>query len=218
MPITGDFAAYADFYGRLRKFSDVSRKIAVELAPKVEGLVGESFTAQQSPTGVSWPATKSGAPAFAGGDAGSRVLSRLVGKSSIRTTVLYPLHFHQDGTHVVGKKRGKKIASSIVGGYTRAVLSQHGLSGGKPRRRKDESEAAFALRVARFEAAKQTRQEARLSARKHASRAITEARAAGGWHDPPRPMIPDEGDPIPPRWVETITETARPILAEVGAT
>ncbi len=216
--LRGQFDELSGFMRRLQKFNDTSRRIAVELAPKTAALVGESFTAQASPEGVSWPATKSGEPAFGGGDALGYVLSRVSGKSSIRTTVLFPLHFHQDGTHRIGRKRGRALASKIVGGYARAVLAQHGLKGSAPRQRKGESDEAFHRRVEAFARAKQVRQEAKLSARKHAASAIAEARVAGGWHDPPRPMIPDEGDPIPSRWVETITETARPILAEIGAT
>lgn len=216
--LSGQFSELSGFMRRLQKFGDTSRRIAVELAPKTSALVGESFTAQASPEGVGWPATKSGAPAFGGGDPLGYVLSRVVGKSSVRTTVLFPLHFHQDGTHRIGRKRGRAIASKIVGGYARSVLAQHGLKGAAPRQRKGESDAAFAARVERFARAKAVRKEAQFAAKKHATLAIAEARTAGGWHDPPRPMIPDEGDPIPSRWIETITETARPILAEIGAT
>lgn len=216
--LTGDFAALATFYGRLRKFSEASRKIAQAVSPKVEGLVNEGFAGQHGPNGEVWPPTKSGAPAFGGGDSGGRVLSRLVGKSSVRTTVLWPLHFHQDGTHRIGRKRGRAIAAKIMGGYAKAVLRQHGLTGAGPRKRKGESDAAFAARVERFAKAKQMRQEARGSAKKHAAAAVEEARAAGGWHDPPRPMIPDENDAIPPTWIEVIGDAARPVLEEIGAT
>ena len=206
--LTGDFAALADFYTRLRKFSDVGRRVATELAPKVEGLVGEAFSSQSSPDGVAWPETKSGAPAFGGGDAGGRVLSRLVGKASVRTTVLYPLHFHQDGTHRVGRKRARAIRQKMLGAAGIRV----------PAKRKNESPFAYQNRLAALMARKAARAEAVKGAKLHADFAVAQAREAGGWHDPPRPMIPDEGDDIPNRWVQVITDTARPILAEVGAT
>jgi hypothetical protein len=216
--LSGQFSELSGFLRRLQKFSEKSREIAIRLAPEVSELVHESFEMQASPEGVAWPRTKSGAPAFEGKAPMGHVLSRVVGKSSIRTTVLFPLHFHQDGTHRIGRKRGRAIASKITGGYARSVLAQHGLKGAAPRQRKGESDAAFAARVERFARAKAVRKEAQLAAKKHAAAAIAEARTAGGWHDPPRPMIPGENDPIPARWVETITETARPILAEIGAT
>jgi hypothetical protein len=213
MPLQGDFAALADFYTRLRKFSETGRRIATELAPKVEGLVGQTFAAQAGPNGEAWPATKSGAPAFGGGDAGGRVLSRLAGKASVRTTVLYPLHFHQDGTHVVGKKRGAAIRRSITGNAGK--LAAAGVK--VPRKGKDESEFAYQQRLAAGMARRAARAEAVRAVRHQVAFAVLQARTAGGWHDPPRPMIPGEGDPVPDTWTTTIVETARPILAEIGA-
>lgn len=214
MALTGDFQALAAFYGKLRKFSDTGRRIAQELAPKVEALVGQTFAEQAGPDHEPWPPTVSGAPAFGGGDAGGRVLSRLAGKSSVRTTVLYPLHFHQDGTHRVGRKRAAAIKRKITGQAAKLALAGIKL----PRKRKDESEFAYQQRLAIAMARKAARKEAVAGVKHQVAFAIETARAAGGWHDPPRPMIPDEGDPVPDPWVKEITETARPILAEVGAT
>lgn len=214
MALTGDFAALADFYSRLRKSSDIGRRIATELAPKVEGLVGQTFAEQAGPNHEAWPPTQSGAPAFEGGDAGGRVLSRLAGKASIKTIVLYPLHFHQDGTHRVGKKRGAAIRRAITG--KAGKLAAAGIK--VPRKGKDESEFAYQQRLAAMMARAAARKEAVRGVQNQAAFAVAEARTAGGWHDPPRPMIPDEGDPIPDPWVTTIVDTARPILAEIGAT
>jgi hypothetical protein len=211
--LTGDFAALADFYTRLRKFSDTGRRIAQELAPKVEGLVGRTFAEQAGPDHEAWTPTKSGAPAFDGGDAGGRVLSRLSGKASITTSLLYPLHFHQDGTHVVGKKRGAAIRRLITG--KAGKLAAAGIK--VPRKGKNEGEFAYQQRLAAAMARAAVRKEAVRGVRNQVAFAIQEARTAGGWHDPPRPMIPGAGDPVPDPWVSTIVETARPILAEIGA-
>lgn len=214
MPLTGDFAALADFYTRLRKFSETGRRIATELAPKVEALVGQTFAEQAGPDHSPWPPTVSGAPAFGGGDAGGRVLSRLVGRASIKTIVLYPLHFHQDGTHRVGRKAAAAIRRKITGDAGRLAVAGIKL----PRKTKGESEFAYQQRLAVAMARKAARAEAVRGVKHQVAFAVDQARAAGGWHDPPRPMIPDEGDPVPDPWVKEITETARPILAEIGAT
>jgi signal recognition particle subunit SEC65 len=218
MPLKGDMQAFAGFLVKLKKLTQASRDIATAFAPKVAGLVEESFSRQASPLGAPWPATKTGAAAFGGGEALGRVLSRVVGKATVRTTVLYPLHFHQDGTHKIGRKRGRAIASKISGAYVGSVLKQMGLKGSAPRQRKDESDAAYQRRVERFQQAKQVRSEAKGAAKKHAAAAVDEARAAGGWHDPPRPMIPDEGDTIPPTWEAQIREVAREVMKAGGAT
>mgnify|MGYP000886454205 CR=1 FL=1 len=216
MPLSVD-KGLAAFEKKLAKLPEASQKIAIALAPKTSKLVGESFSSQASPVGAPWPATKSGAPAFGGSGAMGYVLSRLAGKLTVRTSVLYPLHFHQDGTHVVGKKRGRRIASKITGAYVGNVLKSLGLKGSAPRQRKGESDDAYKARVAKFTAAKQARTDARGAARRHASAAVQEARTAGGWHDPPRPMLPGEDDPPPPRWEETIRTTARDVMAQLGA-
>lgn len=217
MPLRGDLTALGGFLKKLQKLPDASREIAVALGPVVGGLVEESFESQSSPVGAPWPATKSGEPAFGGSQGMGYVLSRLVGKS-IRTTVLYPLHFHQDGTKRVGRERGRAIASKITGGYVGAVLKQMGLAGGAPRRRKGESDEAYAARLERFTRAKQERRDAKAGAKRFADAAVSAAREAGGWHDPPRPIIPDEGDPIPVRWENPIREVARDVMAKYGAT
>lgn len=218
MPLKGDLKALGGFLQKLQKLPQATQQIAVALAPVVGGLVEESFETQGAPNGASWPATKSGEPAFGGSQGMGYVLSRLVGKSRIRTTVLYPLHFHQDGTHKIGRKRGRKIASKVSAAYVGGVLKSLGLKGSAPKRRKNESDEAYAKRLASFQAAKQARSDAKSAAKRHASQAVEEARTAGGWHDPPRPMIPDEGDPIPVRWENPIRETARDVMAQLGAT
>lgn len=174
MPISGDFAALAGWYKRLAKLQDASKEIAQAVAPKVEGLVNDTFREQASPEGEAWTPTKSGAPAFGGSDSGGRVFARLVGKSTVRVSVLYPLHFHQDGTHTKGRKFQRAMRRSL----------------------RKEGYSARGIRgiVDQFDI----------------------GRRAGAYHDPPRPMIP-EGD-IPAKWADTITSTARPILAAAGAT
>lgn len=216
MPLTGGTQALAGFLRGIRKLPDAAKEIARELSPKVSELVGESFAAQASPTGQSWPATKSGEPAFGGSNALGYVLSRVVGKS-VRTTVLYPLHFHQDGTHAVGRKRGREIARQITAGYVGSVLKQLGLKGSAPKRRKGESDEAYARRLEGYAAARTARSDAQKQAKRFASQAVEDARSAGGWHDPPRPMIPDEGDPIPASWMATIQATAAEVMARHGA-
>lgn len=218
MPLRGDLTALGGFLRKLQKLPGASQEIARELAPVVSGLVGESFESQSSPVGAPWPATQTGAPAFGGSEALGYTLTRLAGKNAIRTTVLYPLHFHQDGTKKIGKLRGRKIASKITGGYVGGVLRSLGLAGSAPRRRKNESDDAYAARLEKFAAAKRARTEAKGAAKRHAAAAVAEAREAGGVHDPARPMIPDEGDPIPIRWENPIRETARDVMARYGAT
>jgi hypothetical protein len=176
MPLGGNgFAELAGFLRGLKKLTDASREIAVALAPKTSELVGETMAAQTSPTGEAWPATKDGSPAFGGSNALGYVLSRLSGKSSVRTTVLYPLHFHQDGTHAKGRKHQRKVRAKL--------------------RREGYSRAGIKGVVAQLEA----------------------GRKAGAYHDPPRPLIPGEGDPIPARWDETIRKTASEVMLKYGA-
>lgn len=218
MPLSGDLQAIRGLSKKLEKLQTAPQAIARALSPRIAPLVTETFAAQAGPSGGAWPPTKSGAPAFVGSDASMRVLSRLTGKASVRTTVLFPLHFHQDGTHVVGRKRGRKIASKLTDSYVGAVLSQQGMKGSAPKRRKDESAEAFAHRLERYANVKATRSDARRAARGFAADAVAEARAAGGWHDPPRPMIPDEGDPIPGTWDAVIVKAARDVMATYGIT
>ena len=211
--LTGDFAALTDFYSRLKKLGGgVSAEIAKNVSPKVEALVNTSFASQSSPEGAGWPATKSGKPAFGGGDSGGRVFVRLVGKATIKSSVLYPLHFHNAGTHRVGRKRAAAIRKAITG-----VASKAAASGIKvPRKRKDESPFAYQQRLAIMAARRAARSEAVKSVKHRASFAVQEARAKGGWHDPPRPMIPEND--IPPSWEKTIKDAAREVMAKYGAT
>lgn len=175
MSLRGDFAELAGFMRGLKKMNGASREIAIALAPKTSALVGETMQAQQGPNGEAWPPTKSGAPAFGGANALGYVLSRLSGKNSVRTTVLYPLHFHQDGTHAQGRKYQRKLRAKLrKEGYTKQGI-------------------------------------------KGAIAAVDTARKAGGWHDPPRPLIPDEGQAIPPRWEDVIRATARDVMLKYGA-
>lgn len=217
MPLTGDFKALEAFEKRLGKLKDASRAIAERVSPKIATLVTSTFGAQSTPYGIGWIPTKSGAPAFGGGDAAGRVLVRLVGKNMIRTSVLYPLHFHNAGTHFIGRKRGAAISRRVTSGYVGAVLRQSGLRGGAPRQRKTESDEAYLQRLQAFAANKAVRAAAKGMAKKHAREAAEEARAAGGWHDPPRPMIPDDGDGIPRPWEDAIRVEARAVLADVCA-
>jgi hypothetical protein len=213
MALKGDFSELSGFLKKLQKLPDASREIAVALAPKTAALVGETMAAQTGPNGEPWPATKSGSPAFGGSSALGYVLSRLSGKSTVRTTVLYPLHFHQDGTHKIGRKRGRKIASKYLGD----VLKSLGFKGGMPRRRKGESDEAYAARVQKAQIARDNRARAVKELKSGAAAKVEEAREAGGWHDPPRPMIPDEGAAIPATWNDTIVETATEVMARYGA-
>lgn len=215
MPLKGDLTALGGFAKKLQKLPEASAEIALALAPKVAGLVDETFAAQASPSGVSWTPTKSGEPAFAGGETAGRVLSRLVGKATVSTTLLYPLHFHQDGTHVVGRKRGAAIRRGFIAGRVAVEMKRWA---GAPRKRKNETEEQYQARLEYQDARKSARDDARSSAKKAANDAVAQARAAGGWHDPPRPMIPDEGDPIPDTWTAVILATAKPIMLRLGAT
>lgn len=209
----GNFSELASFLQKLQKLPEASQKIARALAPKVAALVEQTVVAQTSPTGEPWPATKSGAPAFGGATALGHVFSRLAGKSTVRTTVLYPLHFHQDGTMRVGRKGGAKIRRAIVGAATRLVSV--GIK--VPKKKKGESEFAFQQRLAAIMARNAARREAVKGVKNQVDFAIQQARAAGGFHDPPRPLIPAEDDPIPPKWEKTISATAREVMAPLGA-
>lgn len=215
--LVGDLKALGGYLKKLQKLPEATRDIAVKLAPKVASLVGETMSAQTSPAGAPWLPTKSGAPAFGGASSLGYVFSRVAGKSAVRTTVLYPLHFHQDGTRRIGRKRMRAIANSVIASYVGNVLKQQGLKMAAPRQRKGESDEAYARRVERFAVAKQTRKDARTMARRHGTEAAEAARTAGGWHDPPRPLIPDEGDPIPAKWIDAIRETAREVMVPLGA-
>lgn len=216
MPLVSDGGSLREFERRLRKLPEAQKSMARQIAPVCEKLANSTIEEQRSPFGEPWVATKTGVPAFLGSTTAGRILSRVVSDREVRTTVLYPLHFHQDGTHVVGRKRGASIKRGILSAYSGAVLKQMGLSGSAPRKRKDESDAAYQARVAKWEHAKGIRKEARAQAKGHAAAAFEEARAAGGVHDPARPLIPDEGDPIPPTWDTEITARARVVLSWYG--
>lgn len=175
MPLQGDFSALAAFHNRLRKLSGATREIALTVSPQIEGLVNGSFAGQSTPYGESWTPTKSGAPAFGGGDSGGRVLVRLVGKATVKTSVLYPLHFHNQGTHAGGRKAQAKLRKKLRGeGYSRAGI-------------------------------------------KGVLQQLNAGRKAGAWHDPPRPMIPDDAAGIPPEWSNTIRQAATAVLSKAGA-
>lgn len=216
MPLSGDAGALGFFEKRIRKLSSASQEVARALVPATAGLVREQIQAQQSPSGAPWIPTQSGAAAFVGSDAAGRVLSRLAGKLTVTTTVLFPLHFHQEGTHSIGRKRGAAVKRAVIGGYAANVLRSLGLRGAAPRRRKDESEEAYRGRMDRYATARAAKGEARKMARGHAQAAYEEARATGDMHDPARPMIPEEGS-TPAKWVETITVTARDVLQRLEA-
>lgn len=214
MPLKGDFSELSGFLKKLQKLPDASREIAIKFAPRTAALVGETMAAQESPYGDPWTPTKSGAPAFGGASALGYVLTRLVGKNAVRTTVLYPLHFHQDGTHKVGRKRGRVIARKVLGG----ALKSLGLkAGGAPRQKKGESDEAYARRLTAFNAQKELRKRAERELKGSAQAAVDAAREAGGWHDPPRPLIPDDAQGIPALWNDAIQEIARDVMGALGA-
>jgi hypothetical protein len=52
---------------------------------------------------------------------------------------------------------------------------------------------------------------------KGALAAFDAQRKAGAWHDPPRPMIPDDADGIPPVWERTIRDAAIEVMRGAGA-
>lgn len=214
MPLVGDVRALEAFEKRLRKLSKASQEVARALQPRTAKLVQDTVRSQASPEGAPWPATKSGAPAFGGGDASGRVLSRLAGKLTVITTVLHPLHFHQEGTHAVGRKRGAAVKRAVISGYASGVLRSMGLRASAPRQRKGESDEAYRGRMDHYATARAAKSEARKVARRHAEAAYQEARAAGGIHDPPRPMLPQEGS-TPAAWVQTIERTAREVLDRI---
>lgn len=123
MALTGDTKALEAFGKRIRKLEGVPRVVAEKASPKISALVTASFGAQSSPYGAGWVPTKSGAPAFGGGNALGRVLVRLVGKATIRTSVLYPLHFHNAGTHTHGRKYQARMRKALrAEGYGRAGI------------------------------------------------------------------------------------------------
>ena len=213
MPLRGDPSAFAGFIKSIRKLPEASKEIARELSVKLSPLIGESFSAQASPEGAGWPATQTGAPAFLDSDPLGYVLSRVVG-TTVRTALLYPLSFHQEGTRAVGRKRMAAIRRGILGAAGQAAARAIKL----PRKRADESEFAYQQRIAIGLARKAARKEAVQGAKMRADFAAEQARAASGWHDPPRPMIPEEGSAIPDSWDALIQATAREVMARYGAT
>jgi hypothetical protein len=213
VPLTGDLTALGGYLKKLQKLPEASREIAVALAPKVAGLVEETFSNQASPVGAPWPATKSGAAAFGGSAGLGYVFSRLRGLSVV-TSVLFPLHFHQDGTRTIGKKRMRAIRSKILGAAGKSAAKAIRV----PKKAKGESDFAFQQRLAAMMARKAARKEAVEQHKKRADFAAEEAREASGYHDPPRPMLPEENDAPPDRWESTIRETAQSIMAKYGAT
>lgn len=218
MPLKSDASALKAFEAKLRKLPEASKAIARAIAPTVQELANKTIADQAGPNGEDWPATKSGAAAFAGSSTAGRILARVVKDGrAVRVTVLYPLHFHQEGTHTIGRKRSSAIRRNVLNAYSGAVLKQMGLRAGAPRRRKDESDAAYQHRLERFEAAKQVRKDARSAAKKFATEAVDKAVAAGGIHDPKRPFIPEEDDALPVSWDKPIADKARVVMAWYGA-
>ena len=124
MPLSGDFNALAAFFSKLKKLDGVSRKIAIEASPKIEALVDATIAAAQSPYGVGWKPKKGGGQALAGSSSAGRVLVRLVGKSQIKTSVLYPYHFHDGGTFSGGRIAMRAVRKKLrKEGYTRKGIA-----------------------------------------------------------------------------------------------
>jgi hypothetical protein len=212
--VTGNFDALAAFHNRIKKLPEAARKIAIALSPKVEKLVDNTIATATTPYGEGWVPKKDGGQALAGSDSGGRVLVRLVGKATIRTAILYPYHFHDAGTHTIGRKRGAAIRRSIVGAAARLAVADIKV----PRKRKDETEFAYQQRLATLIARRNARVEAVKGVKNQVSFAIQEARAAGGIHNPERQILPREEEGIPTTWSDTIRDEAVKVMAAGGAT
>jgi hypothetical protein len=214
MALNGDFNALAAFHNRIKKLPEATRKIAIALSPKVEKLVDSTIAAAQTPYGEGWVPKKDGGQALAGSDSGGRVLVRIVGKATVRTAILYPFHFHDGGTHAIGRKRGAAIRRGIVGVAARLAIADIKV----PRKRKDESEFAYQQRLATLIARRNARAEAVKSVKNRVAFAIQEARSKGGIHNPERQILPREEAGIPQAWTDTIRDEAVKVMSEGGAT
>ncbi len=214
MALTGDFNALAAFHNKIKSLKGVSREIALKVSPVIEPLVDASMAAGGDAYGAGWVPKKGGGQALAGSTTGGRVLVRLVGTATIRTSLLYPYHFHDGGTRRVGRKRMAAIRRAIVGSATRLATADIKV----PKKKKGESPYAYNNRVAATMARAAARKEAVQGVKNRVSFAQQEARAAGGMHDPERPIIPREEQGIPSMWEKAIKAEAIAVMAKYGAT
>lgn len=108
--ITGDYGALRRYVVQLIGMKEATRQIARAAVPKITEIIDQQFSSGTDPYGNAWVPLKTGQQPFSGRDSAGRVDVRLVddGKA-IRTTVVYPMHFHQDGTHSGGRKAARKL-------------------------------------------------------------------------------------------------------------
>ncbi len=112
--ITGDFATVKEWIKSLDGLKTATKTIAAAALPKLKPLVSAEFSSGTDPYGAAWQPKVDGSQPFAGSDADGRVQMRLVaGGTIIRTTVAYPMHFHQDGTRGGGRKSARKLRASL---------------------------------------------------------------------------------------------------------
>lgn len=189
MPLKGDLQALRGFEKKLSKLKGASQEIARRVSPKIEPLVNESIGASATPYGDPWKPTKSGQPALSGAVSSGRVLVRLVGKSTIRTALLYPLHFHHGGTRTHGRRAQRKMRRDLEAEMKVKTLGAAG---------RVAARLAIKRKLGWFEA-------------------MRRAGMAGNVWDPERPIIPSDAQGVPAPWGVVITGEAREVMREAGA-
>lgn len=207
-----ELRAYAKTLGGLK---EAGKRIGAIAAPKIVARAALQAEMQCSPYGTPWQPGKAGGSVLTTSPASIEVTLRNAG-TAIRVRLLYPLGFHNDGTYRVGRKRGAVVRRKFIGAGLKAVGRAS-----VPRRRKGESDDAFAHREQRFAVQRELFAFARDKERKRlnpvAHQAEREARAAGGVWDPKRPLIPNEGQGIPGQWSADLLDSAREVMSVAGA-
>ena len=191
--LDGDFAGLANFQAKLAAAPGLPKRVAVEAIPELRALVAQEFSASEDPYGNPWiPLKTSGPPLQPLSD---EVRVTLVGGAAIRISTHGYLNFHNAGTHNIGKRSAaKKLRGELKARTSAARLS--GELKGKVGRGKRE---ALALE------------------KKSVKETAAKVSAASGYHDPPRPVIPNDAASIPQKWAEVLDKVASNIIAGLGA-
>jgi len=112
--ITGDTAQIAKFIEQVGGMKQATKKIGKAVLPKLEGLIEAEFSSSTGPYGQTWQPKKDGGAPFVGHSASKRVKFKLLNEGrTIRTTVAYPMHFHQDGTFSGGRKTQRRLRKKL---------------------------------------------------------------------------------------------------------
>lgn len=105
---------------RVLKLKAVAEKSIRDAAPKIQGLIEAEFSAGSGPYGAPWQAKKDGGAPFSGTSADGWVKVKVIGKTTIKATIVKPGVFHNAGTKSFGRKSAKALRAALkLEGYAR---------------------------------------------------------------------------------------------------